>query len=317
LTRPTLTVELGTLTGWELGTSLLGTDTYLATVSYDIDITDKVRSVSIRRGRQHELNRIEAGTASVMVLNQDGAMTRIPPMTAIRIRASFDEFPSVSGLVARYDFNDISTLWKDTARTSAVTADADVIKGVTDLSGTGNHLSEATNGPAYKVNIQNGKSVSRYDGTNDVLQSADITDISTPTLFVVVKHATGTPPGQQGILGDPSDALQLYVHSTGFWAYYAGTEQATAIDVNTNAHILVGKFNGAGSVLYVDGSVGSTANPGAGALTTGIRVGANSSNFLNGDICEVVVYNSVLSSTNINLVGNHLASKWGTTWTTV
>lgn len=102
---PALTVEIGRLAGWQLGvagSSELGTTTQLATTEY-VDITPAVRAVSIHRGRQHELDRVEAGTATVSLMNQDGAFNPtnsssiyypdIQPMTPLRITATYSTIP--------------------------------------------------------------------------------------------------------------------------------------------------------------------------------------------------------------------------------
>jgi hypothetical protein len=77
----------------------------------------------------------------------------------------------LSGLLHWWDFSDSSSLWKDTARTSPVTADADVVKGVTDKGSAAEHLQEATNGPAYKTAVAgiNGNKCLQFDNTNDIL----------------------------------------------------------------------------------------------------------------------------------------------------
>lgn len=76
-----------------------------------VDISDYVESVTTRRGRQHELDRFETGTATVLLDNNDRRFDpsytagpyygQLLPMKRIRIRARYDgvDYPVFSGLV--------------------------------------------------------------------------------------------------------------------------------------------------------------------------------------------------------------------------
>lgn len=99
MTLPTPTVSLGRLTGWQLGVagaSELGVTTALATFGYE-PVTSRVLDFHVRRGKQHELDRNETGTASGTMMNQDGELTPsntsssfypdIRPMVPIKIEA--------------------------------------------------------------------------------------------------------------------------------------------------------------------------------------------------------------------------------------
>ena len=111
---------------------------------------------------------------------------------------------TISALVAWYDFSLISTLWQDAARTSPITADAQAIAGVTDRSGSGNHLVEigATQNPLYKTSIKNGRSVGRWDSSNDVLQLTSVITVVQFTIFIVATiPATGRTLFTNGVSG--------------------------------------------------------------------------------------------------------------------
>lgn len=230
--------------------------------------------------------------------------------------------------VAWYDCSDISTLWKNTARTDAVTADADVIKGVTDKSGAGRHLSEATNGPAYKPAVLNG--VARFDGTNDILAASGFSADASLTLFVVAKKASAPGASSKTVLGLGDDA-QWFTH-TGWdathYLYYANEAvDATVLGgTATNWNAMALRFNSTASLdAYANGGTPTNLNPENGAfgvaydVSTVMALGAAPAlaNFGDYDIGECLRYSDPLAATDMNAVGYYLASKWGLTWTEV
>jgi hypothetical protein len=234
----------------------------------------------------------------------------------------------VSGLVAWYDFSDAATLFTDTARTTPVASDADVIKGVTDKSGNGYHVTEATDGPAYKVNIQNGLSVSRYDGNNDTLSNTAFSDFGDAyTVFAVATFAlAGAADAGQAILEVSTGTI-----NTGFLLWHDTTI----------------KWRGIGAAQYTTGTGDvrdGSWNVWTGMLTSGtqqIRLLKNGTQvgtdtaytapnpntlnrldlahiiaggfYLNGDIAEVAIYNAVLSDAHRDGVESYLGTKWNIT----
>lgn len=73
---------------------------------------------------------------------------------------------------AWYDPSDLSTLWQDTAGTSAVTADGQSVARIDDKSGNGYHLTQGTadNRPLYKTD--GALHWLLFDGTNDGLATS-------------------------------------------------------------------------------------------------------------------------------------------------
>lgn len=109
---PTLLVEMQS-GGWIMGDaakSILGTSTYLTYSGWD-DITPYVLSVDTRRGRQHELDQMQAGTATLSLIDPDGRfdptnlsgpyVPTIRPGVRIRIRLTWEAvtYPVFYGFV--------------------------------------------------------------------------------------------------------------------------------------------------------------------------------------------------------------------------
>ena len=93
----------------------------------------------------------------------------------------------IAGLKLWIDFSDITTLYTDSAKTTPVTSDDDVIGAAEDKSGEGNDATQATtaNKPLYKTGIQNGLSAGLGDDTDDFLGFPDLGIDGTQTLTVL------------------------------------------------------------------------------------------------------------------------------------
>lgn len=237
--------------------------------------------------------------------------------------AAFDPL-SITGCIGWWDGSDITSLWKDTARTSAVTTTGDIVLGVTDKSGTGHHLSETTNGPAYTTGIQNGKSVLRFDGTNDTLHSTNFSADASFTVFVVAAKRTA-PAAATATLWSSSAGAQ-FTANTAFhaanWVWYQNQATgATTTTVTAAAwHVIVVRINSASSMdIYGDGGTATNLDP-LDPVTTDLVITLGNNSTPNGpanvDIADFLRYDTPLSVANINTVGTGLAAKWGTTWNT-
>lgn len=235
---------------------------------------------------------------------------------------------NVTGCIAWWDFSvAASNLWQDTARTTAITADGQSIAGVTDKSGTAHHASSTVSGerPLYKTAIINGKSVARFDGTDDWLMTT-ITADATQTLFVVGKKRSAASSANQSMFGLDSSARVLTDTDTGSGFLYSVLNTLAAQVLGgtpTNVNAVVCRWNGGSTTqmnVWLNGGTSTSFNPDDSFTTaTEVVLGAGNASpqyFGDYDIGELILYNSNISLTDVNSVGAYLASKWGFTWTT-
>jgi hypothetical protein len=235
----------------------------------------------------------------------------------------------ITGLVAWLDFSDAATLFTDTTRTTPVASDADAIAGVTDKSGAGNHLIQTTSTarPGYKVNILNGRSAALGDGADYMVQVNNPVAYAQPNyIFIAAKH--GDAAAGKHLFDGAGAGRNLIGTAAGpVWTMYAGTVVSSVSATDTNNNIFCGVFNGASSALYVNGGTAViSGNAGAQALGVSaaggdfiVGAGVGGANIMPAGsyLYEILVYDTTLSTFQINQIGGYLKTKWNLTWTTV
>ena len=219
----------------------------------------------------------------------------------IRSRGSSVWSPSTpSGLVAWWDFSDLAHIWADTAGTTGTT-NTGVIKRVDDKSGNGHNATEATNAPTRLDNAQNSKTGAVFtSGSSTKLASSGWT-IAQPCTIAVWALSASTANGV--IVGGGTVNTRDIFYSavpTGAVNVYSGTALASgATYTAANIHMLLGLFNGASSLVRVDGAETSGA-AGTGAETNGLIIGAEGgpTSFATVTVMEIAVYSNDIGSTH-------------------
>lgn len=217
-------------------------------------------------------------------------------------------------------------------------SDADPVTTWVDSSSNAYDATQSTaaNKPTYKTNIQNSLPVVRFAAAAspnaDYLVSNMPADTKPCTGFAVVK-LTNIATDYQAILAgyDGNGALHWLVEQTTGLQTLNKEDIATigvatsGAFVNATWTIAAFTYSGAGVyTFYTNGgsNVGTgTGNQALTSRTTSIGASANSVPATGygwtGDMGELIKYDSVLSTANLNNVGGYLGTKWNITWSTV
>ena len=227
---------------------------------------------------------------------------------------------SLPGLALWLDASDLGTLWQDSARTTAVAADADPVGAWDDKSGNARHVTQGTASkrPLYKTAIQNGRSVIRYDGVDDFLFTASEFNLTQPTTAYIVFYAD--PLETDGVMldGYTSGRFSARVHpGVPRASLYCGDVVYTSIP-----SVAPGAFgasawigNGVSSVIRWNGVQVGSGDTSTSTLQTGAVVGCHAdvvSAFFLGDIAEILVYAAGHGAGELARVEDYLRAKWGT-----
>lgn len=247
--------------------------------------------------------------------------------------ALLQETPSYSEILP---ITDGLTLWLDASAPHGDTSgisDENYLSSWVDFSGKGNHVTQVDNArkPVFDTNIQNGKSMIRFDGSNDYLHVEQQTDLD-PTTFTFFTITKGLSESKVQFVGGRG--------TTGDYGYWLGTESSNRFTASvgdggsasarssigsvgvSQPKLFVGKFDGTTNTLYHMG-LNSVDTSSSGAMSymsaTNFNIGnigtdhtdMSSEQYLNGHLGEVILFNRALSDSEMMDIHYYLSTKWG------
>lgn len=222
---------------------------------------------------------------------------------------------------AWYDPSDISTLWQDTAGTSAVTASGQSVARIDDKSGNGRHLTQSTASARPTYIESGGLKYLDFDG-GDSLVSLSGTAILNGGGAMAVAAASDDAEAIQGIMNEKGASGQapLFLDTRAsprrvFNYAVDATNRLIDYDAEQSGSEIVAMFSHDGSTgtayrnnVAQGSSVTTTANF-SGSTT--LYLGVELSLFLNGKIYGAVIVDRGLTSTERGSLNTWLAAKAG------
>jgi hypothetical protein len=199
-------------------------------------------------------------------------------------------------------------------------ADNDPVATWTDSSGNGNVAAQGTgvSQPLYQTGELNGLPVVRFDGSNDFMVVAGITNNQAARTLFVVSDAITLTAGA-GLFGLTS-ASNVQMTAAGVYRYInkqATNPQTFGAAADAFPHLTTIRWNSTSSVdAAQDGESFTNFDPDDGyqtatgaQLTFGARTQAGGSPS-NIDIGEALVFDAALSDTELETVRTYLITKW-------
>lgn len=260
-------------------------------------------------------------------LSSDGEITGTPTVIddfTFTVRATSPESGigtkeftvTVNAPVAFGDPTDIPglMLWLDAGSLSL--SNNDPVPTWADSSAEGNDAAQATSGkrPIYKTNIINSLPVVRFDGADDVLELTTNLDLPEFSIFMVIKKASAGSGYHVPITFKQAPTFAR-TPSLDEWGMYVSGEISGGASVNA-FKVLSIVARAANDIDFVtDGSLvnrtsGSAYLTGTRSLIGANTAGASEQHWLDGDIAEIVVYDSALSTGDRTDVEDYLATKY-------
>lgn len=206
------------------------------------------------------------------------------------------------------------TVWYDASDAASITSSVTLVSQWNDKSANGYHLTQGTgaNQPVTGVDTINSLNALKFTGATPMF----MTNTTFPTLaqpftcFAVVK-VNNTASSKTAVHGATSGQTAMTFDASEHCLIGMGSNLSGTSVVTTSVCCTIG--NNTSSFVFKDGAQEATGAAGTASMTD-IRIGANQtpSAGFDGDIGEVLIYPSSLSTGDRNTVEAYLKAKWGT-----
>ena len=240
----------------------------------------------------------------------------------------------VGGLKLWLDAASPQSLYTDSARTTLVAANNDPVGAWSDISGNGYHATQATSSkrPLYKTSGLNGTPCLQFDGTDDSMStpSIDMSSTQVCTVFIVANIANNSAYFLEFSPSTNSNAGAFLLYTFADYAITfingnVGTAEHRVYNTGTlsTAHAFRSEIDfskvSSEPTTYRDGTTETGVRPTDGnnsgnlgnySLYIGGR--NNASNFLNGTISDILLYNRALTAGEKSTIQAYLKAKRGT-----
>jgi hypothetical protein len=236
---------------------------------------------------------------------------------------------TISGLTGWWDAGDASTLYDATTGGSLVAADGAVAR-LQDKSGNNRHFTQATSGsrPERKASIKNGLDVLRFNGSSSQMGNtatySQVMALTQSTVFIVASATAVTTNNANiwqnaTVLAEPPSgtghgfAVFRSNNTVSSFGYDSAYRTANVSYTAGNWAVFTTRHGSATLAVRVNGGTEGTVALGkreffSNALSLGVN---HNSDYFDGDLGEIVVYNVALSDADMNAVESYLQNKWG------
>jgi hypothetical protein len=194
--------------------------------------------------------------------------------------------------------------------------------------------------PRYDSSVINGRNAVYFQNTANQIMRGSTNWVQSQYTFALVARnftAIATNGAQYGIFSLSSASTnRLYLMygaavTAGDRTEHLVNSGGGNVRTGTNSNYAAGtdtifmiKLSSATLMLYIGGSLFTNSGTLDGAsfspnneLVLGARFGTSLTSYLDGYIAEYLVYNTALTSAQMNTLGGYLSTKWGASWANV